>query len=382
MLEDLAVDLLGPKAAAKGDKKGQVYIDEQWRKFWRFVDTLEELRTQSQRAEREKPSSDGSFLQRASLIYEIKKLNKTIDKMLKELDVKYASPEQLLADTVSQGLLLEDIASEVLGTRGVQGIGSGQTARQEERWREFWDLTRDTDPKMATEIIQARIFWQNRLRVQTKAGIWRSFCHILLPGPIVPVDGSRDRTVAVDVRFHQADLDLLKRLGAVKTPQNGSLSEGHFWQFRETCRKFYRNTCKERADRFQTPHSRKLKFQTHTAGNGPLDILKALSAQGRALCTNVLLGLPDTYEPWIMGHDSRKIYPSMKFASPVWKAIRQHGCIDTDDGIRPISAALNPVPDEAVVQALLNHPQKRSIAYMVAQYHSQGETIQIWRKCY
>lgn len=371
LLEDLAADLLGPKVA-KGDKKGQAYIDEQWRKFWHFVDTLEKLRTQ--RVEREKPFFDRYFLKRALL-------NVEINKAFKAMNLKCESPECLLDDIASQGCLLEDVASHFLGAeRERQEIGSALITPREERWLEFWNLVRDTDPKVASEIIRERTFWQNRLRVRTVAGLWRSFCHTLLPGSIVPADGSRDGTVAIDTQFHQADLDLFDSLGVVAKPQNEyDLSAGHFWQFRE----IHRNEYQKRKDLPRTPQPGKLDFPSNTASSGPLDVLKALSAQGKALYTDALLSLSDTYKSWIMSHASGKIYPAIEFALPAWEAICKHGCIHTDDGIRPISDAFNSDPDEAVVRALLNHPQEQSIVYAVVQYHPQDETIlQSWHKVY
>lgn len=277
-------------------------------------------------------------------------------KALQELGVKRVSPPILL-----EGLAADLLESEAKGNKG-------------ERWLEFWKLVRETGPKIASEFIRERTFWQNNLCVRTVSGLWRSFCHTLLPGCIVPADGSRDGAVAIDQRFHQADLDLLKSLGAVEKPQNGiSLSAGHFGQFRQACRDQY----KKQEDLPQTPQLDKLEFQPDTTSSGPLDVLKEISTQGKALYTEALLSLPDTYKPWIMSHISRNIYPSMECASPAWEAIRKNGCVDTDDGIRPISAALNPVPDKAVVQVLLNHPQEEFIARAV------GETIgQVWRNLY
>ena len=57
--------------------------------------------------------------------------------------------------------------------------------------------------------------------MRTVSGLWRSLFNALLPGPIAPLDGSRDGGVAIDLRFHELDLPLLHRLGAVGVPREG-----------------------------------------------------------------------------------------------------------------------------------------------------------------
>ncbi len=360
LLEDLAADLLGPKEV-KGNRDDQAYIDEQWRKFWRFVNALEESG---------KSSSDHSFLKQASLNVEVKET-------FKEMNLKCESPKRLLDDIASQECLLEDVASHFLGAeRERQEIGRDLITPREEHWLEFWNLVRETGPKVASEIIREQTFWQNKLRVRTVAGFWRSFCHTLLPGCIVPADGSRDGTVAIDQQFHQTDLDLLKNLGAVEKPQNGiSLSAGHFWQFRKSCRDEYR----QREDLPQNVQLGKLEFQTASTA-GPLDVLKALSAQGGVLYTEALLDLSDTYKPWIMFHISREIQAS--FASPVLEAICKNGYVSTDNGIRPISDVLNRVPDKVVFRALLDHPKGRSLVCAVMRHFQDESILEAWHNFY
>ena len=64
-------------------------------------------------------------------------------------------------------------------------------------------------------------YWGAQLRVRTRAGGWESICSVLMPGDIVPGDGSRDDGATVDRDFHSPDGDLLRCLGAVDRPAVG-----------------------------------------------------------------------------------------------------------------------------------------------------------------
>ena len=227
-------------------------------------------------------------------------------------------------------------------------------AKWAEDWGEFWRLRRDVDQSAAARLIrECHDDWRDSLQVRTIAGEWRSLFESLIPGRIVPSDGSRDSNVAIDMRVHEVDLPLLRQLGAADAPRRGhALSHSKLSKFRESCRAEF-----TRQDLPRDPRRGMLNFDTHTT-TGPLDVLESLSEEGKALYTWHILDLPDTYRQWTMRHDTQDIYPPMDFDSPALEALRQYGRVETDDGIRDLSDGLgNPPRDPAVLRKLLSHPQ-------------------------
>ena len=221
-------------------------------------------------------------------------------------------------------------------------------------WDRFWMLARYIDPSQAASIVKkSKSDWRELLRVHTIDGKWRSLFRTLLPGSIVPEDGSRDSSVAIDVQFHQMDLSVLEQLGVCDSPQSGfPLSGSHYGDFLRRSRlKFIQQKLSS------TPRDYMLNFDMDTT-SGPLDVFESLSNEGKALYTWKLLDLSDTYERWTMRHDTQTIYPPMEFESPAIEALREHGRIRTDDGIHKLSDGLgNPPKNRALQRKLLSHPQ-------------------------
>ena len=230
-------------------------------------------------------------------------------------------------------------------------------------WRKFWQLARDIDLPKAVEIIgkaNSHWNWRDSLRVRTVDEEWRSLFQVLIPGPVVPEDGSRDSSVTIDIQFHQMDMPVLEQLGVRDSSQAGfPLSGSHHGDFLRRSRlKFIQQELPS------TPRDYMLNFDMDTT-SGPLDLLESLSEEGKTLYTWNLLDLPATYKPWIMRHDSpsrRDLYGTMEFNSPAIEALREHGRIKTDDGIHKLSDGLGDQPqNQDVLRKLLSHPQANSI---------------------
>lgn len=221
------------------------------------------------------------------------------------------------------------------------------------RWNEFWRLSRDIEQSEATKTIESFGGWRDALRVRTIGGNWRSLFVSLLPGPIVPADGSRDSDIAIDVEFHEKDFPLLRRLNAVDAPcSDHGLSHKRMWDFTVAGRKEYL-----KQDLPRNPQRHYLNFSESTT-SGPLDVLEKLSDEGRARYTWRLLDLRSAYASWTMRHDTQDIYPSMKFKSPALEILWQHGRIKTEGGIHKLSDGLGDPPrNHAVWRKLISHPQ-------------------------
>ena len=218
-------------------------------------------------------------------------------------------------------------------------------------------LANDIDHSVSAGIIRAQKFWRDTLRVRTIAGSWSSLFSTLLPGRIVPADGSRDSGVAISTWFHEANLPLLSLLGVCTAPRDGlPLSRNHHQRFRSRARrKFIQQELPH------NPHLDRLNFASATT-TGPLDVLEELSEEGKALYTWDLLALGETYEPWTMRHDTQRIYGTMEFQSPAVETLREHGRIRIDEEILNLSGGIGDPPESrAVLHKLLSHSQAVSI---------------------
>ena len=221
-------------------------------------------------------------------------------------------------------------------------------------WGRFWELARGLEDSDAAAIIQSHARWRSSLLVHTVSGLRRSLFNALLPGPIVPLDGSRDGDVAIDTRFHEPDLPLLDRLGAVDVPHASyELSPVRSERFTQDCRDLF-----TQRDLPRSPQRQMLNFRPPATTAGPLDVLGLLSDEAKALYTLHLLNLRATYELWTMRHDTQDIYPPMSFDSPAVEALRRYGRIETGHGIHQLSDGLGDEPkDPSVLRVLLTHPQ-------------------------
>ena len=244
--------------------------------------------------------------------------------------------------------------------------GSRRTTEQDEYWREFWRLAREVEQSAAVEIIKSlRLEWRGRnyrfqdlVHVCTVSGEWRPMFAVLLPGRIVPADGSRDSRVAVDTEIHGPDLALLKGVGVVETPRPlYELANHEMFLYKSLCRGEY--IMRDHLPR--NPQKDYLNFREHTT-SGPLGVLKQLSQEGNALYTWEILRLEETYQSWTMRHDTQKMYPSMEFPSPAIDRIQERGLVRIGDDFKPVFYGLGEEPRDFTVQRkLLSHPK----AYLI-----------------
>ena len=88
--------------------------------------------------------------------------------------------------------------------------------------KNFWASARQVETADAWKIVRRALRkpWE-AIRVQALSGDWRPLRAVLLPGAIVPGDGSRDDSATLDIEFHKADLDLLRRIDP-SGPSDGS----------------------------------------------------------------------------------------------------------------------------------------------------------------
>ena len=271
-----------------------------------------------------------------------------------------AALKELGLQPASLTSVFKEYAPSLLGWRAENG--------GDDDWRKFWNLARNADSAAAVEIITSRNSWRDSLRVRTVDGHWRTLFNALLPGRIVPADGSRDGGIAIDIAgFHADDGETLRRLGAVEGPRAGHpLSSNHMNSHTNLCRDEF--TSPER-DLPRKPRRHQLNFVRSTT-SGPLDLLRiwsdgvtiGMSDEAKALYTWEILALDETYAPWTMRHDTQDVYPPLECTSPAITCLLGGGLIKTDDGFHSIHEALGNQPaSRAVRRKLLSHPNADQI---------------------
>lgn len=236
---------------------------------------------------------------------------------------------------------------------------------------DFWTLSRESDLPSVVKLIRGIDNWYHNLHVLSLDGKWQRFSHSLLPGPIVPSDGSRDSHIAIDTSYHREDMTLLKNLGAVDSPQEGfdyeTLQPKEYGRFRDKSIREY----KRKVD--GDPQVSHILFDSDTTiTSGPFIVLELLSKEGQALYTEQMLALEDTFTFWKMYHDSRdkyprysqaaQKYPILDFASPAVNHLLTDGHIMLSYDVACLSDGVGDHPKNRDVRRwLLAQPNSRQI---------------------
>ena len=236
-------------------------------------------------------------------------------------------------------------------------LGQQSASWSDSQWREFWQRANTIDKSASADIIRAQQHWHDAIRFRTKAGAWSSLFRVLLPGRIVPDDGSRDSNVAIDTTFHGQHLQLLELLDVRDSLQvHYPLSHSHYRRFLERCRREFTNQ-----ELSRTPQMHRLNFESAITP-GPLEVLGELSDEGKALYTRELLAISETYQPWKMRHDTQRFYGTMEFQPPAVQVLRQYGRIRVGERTLHLSDGIGDPPQSRPVRdQLLSHPQGISI---------------------
>lgn len=218
---------------------------------------------------------------------------------------------------------------------GVLDRGFAQYTDQS--WVQFWTLLRAAGGTAQTLRIQAKVADVARtLKVRTIAGSFKPLHDCLLPGPVVPRDGSRDRGVTVDPDFHGLDLAVLRELGMTDGPTSAVDPTGEYWfeQYRESVH----------ADHLATlpPDARRPKIDRLVVSGakpvGPLHLLPTLSIVGRAAFTAAIRD-DEIIENWTKAYSANQ---QVQVRSPLLWMLHEHGAVQTSQGYQPLSVAVGP----------------------------------------
>ena len=268
--------------------------------------------------------------------------------------VGLATDEQVADDLRQLGL--REISAERTFGLFVSALPSHLDENTDERWwQEFWMRARSVDVDTAASMLRGK---EHQLRFNTMSGDWCHMDSVLLPGDIVPADGSRDANVAIDTDFHADDLDLQRKIGLFERPgEKDVAAELWFDEFLWGCRRDYKSL-----DLPQNPQDHLLQFES-TRCVGPLQVLTSLSDEGSSRYVDALLGVDGSYRDWFIGHRTRgDVYPKASCRSPVLTMIELYGRIRCAGGFANFGDALGQTPkDPRARRALLAHPRAERI---------------------
>lgn len=207
-------------------------------------------------------------------------------------------------------------------------------------WPTFWRVAGGADFRS----VDGRAFlveFRERLRLRTLDGNFVPPYALLIPGAVVPEDGSRDAMIALDVSFHAPALEVLTEvLSLVESPVAGGLkeSEPFLRTYRQQCEQRYRESLPPNAPK---PGANSLIMPcSHAAG--PVSALRPdLSQEGKYRLTKALAPLADAEPSWEMSHRTRKAsYPTVQFASAAQAVIRSRGVLATSQGLQSVGACV------------------------------------------
>ncbi|MEW2529383.1 DEAD/DEAH box helicase family protein [Streptomyces sp. NPDC047071] len=259
-----------------------------------------------------------------------------------EDDLVYAHPELSEDTSLTSAFHLIGIREADARGRFIGVLDQGFDRYSAQDWTRFWELFRSAGGSHVTAVVRNRVpHPQVTLRVRTKDGRFRSMCDCLVPGTVVPTDGSRDASVAVDMAFHSDDLAVFREFGLSDRPVGGFRPEHEAW-FDEYRAAVFDNYCRTLDSKASRPHISRLKLEGAAVG-GPLHLLPLLSDEGRAAFVKAL---PDdsVIDVWTRQFGAQA-NTRAAVASPLRWMVRRHGRVPTSKGITAVADAVGPQLD-------------------------------------
>ncbi|RVW08220.1 DEAD/DEAH box helicase [Prescottella agglutinans] len=204
---------------------------------------------------------------------------------------------------------------------------------------QLWNLTRGLPVNDAAKALTAG-FGLAEIPVRTLARRVEQLGRVLLPGVLVPADGSRDGALAIDTAFHAADIALLRQLGASSEPPVGVPDKEEQWfaDWTEAARSAY---VEWQSGRGVKVTASKIRISAGTTVCG-LDVAAQLSEDGRAALTTYVLRTSTT--PWRLDSTSSADGSVMSFANPAVWWLKRHGVLETAYGRRSVTDAVASIP--------------------------------------
>ncbi|QDQ96349.1 DEAD/DEAH box helicase [Tomitella fengzijianii] len=206
-------------------------------------------------------------------------------------------------------------------------------------WMRFWELLNTAGGAVQTGEVQRRVSEPAAtLHVRTKAGAFVPLKNAMMPGPVVPADGSRDAAFTVDMSFHANDRGILRSLGVLAVPDRRYKPDGDPWfeDYRTAMHDEYCGTLGATDHRIMP---KTLRLEGGEVA-GPLHLFLRLSEEGRAA---FLSAIPDDGLKVNWTRQVGKATASRaQVASPIRWLVQRHGYVQTSQGLRQVAEAVGP----------------------------------------
>ncbi|MUN38546.1 DEAD/DEAH box helicase [Actinomadura sp. NEAU-AAG5] len=257
------------------------------------------------------------------------------DKMIYVDDRVTAEEDAVLRALDELGVHEADAAGRFASVleKGFLGYGDDQ-------WTAFWVLARQAGPAGTLAAVrESDIDTSVQFKVRTVSGEFRRVNDCLLPGRVVPGDGSRDARIAVDMEFHDPDRSILRDVGLREGPAMGVDPREEPW-FEEYAEYNHRRYCRSLPASASRPQLKTMRFDGSKPA-GPLRFLTELSDEGRATFLRELPphGLVTTWRMQVGAQNSTQT----NIMSPLkWMALK-HGRLETSRGLRRATRAVSPL---------------------------------------
>ncbi|MEU7691417.1 MULTISPECIES: DEAD/DEAH box helicase [Microbispora] len=207
-------------------------------------------------------------------------------------------------------------------------------------WVAFWELARLAGPYGVNAAFRNRDFdTAKELKVKVLTGEFRRIRDCLLPGRVVPDDGSRDRNVTVDMQFHRDDRAYLADLGLLDGPVANVDPAGEEW-FEEYKEVYWKQYVARLPAGEPRPTLARMQFEG-SAPAGPLHLFTALSPEGRAA---FLKAIPTggAVVNWTMQAGNKGVASRRSVPSPIRWLTHKFGYLQTSRGLRVVKRCVGP----------------------------------------
>ncbi|MDX3524432.1 DEAD/DEAH box helicase [Streptomyces scabiei] len=254
-------------------------------------------------------------------------------------DMVYVHPS--ISERPEMARHLHNIGIRVADAQGrFEGVlDQGFDNYDDNSWSNFWILLRSAGGSANVDRIRAKVPKPLKtLRVRTMDGRYRLMRDCLLPGPVVPGDGSRDKAIAVDLDFHESDRQVFRDLGLFDRPTGGYRPDDETWfeEYRQVVHESHLRSLPSAA-----PRSNISRLVIEGGATlGPLHLLPALSEEGRAAFV-AALPAADISQHWQMRYGSTAS-TRKAVMSPLRWMISKHGLVKTSLGLTRVSEAVGP----------------------------------------
>ncbi|UQT58338.1 DEAD/DEAH box helicase family protein [Streptomyces durmitorensis] len=249
-------------------------------------------------------------------------------------DAKLSADVSLLSALNVIGIREADARGRFVGV-----LEQGFARYSDQDWTRFWELFHSAGGSHVTTEVRARVPHPlETLYVRTKDGRYHRMRDCMIPGRVVPGDGSRDVSVAVDMGFHSDDMAVFREFGLLDRPTGGYRPEDEPWfdEYRTAVFDAYCRTLDSNASR---PQISRLKLEGAAIG-GPLHLLPLLSDEGKAAFVKAL---PDesVIDVWTRQFGAQAA-TRKPVASPLRWMVRRHGLVETSKGVMRLANAAGP----------------------------------------